>query len=131
MSEAIRKQIKNAMAAHGKWKLRLRTAVGRGASEFKPENVRPDNLCEFGQWLHGPEIDAQTKQGVPYQVILRLHREFHETAANVLSMVEAGRKDEAEEVFSGEYHQRSDKLIRALAKWDRELLSAATARQAS
>lgn len=131
MSAAIRDQIKKAMAAHGKWKLRLRTAVGRGSSEFKPENVRPDNLCEFGQWLHGSDIDATTKQGVPYQVILRLHREFHETAAKVLTMVEAGRKDEAEALLNGEYFERSDKLIRALAKWDRELLSAAMARQAS
>ena len=120
-NEKIISEIREAIHAHGTWKLRLSTAIATGMSDTDPHTVRCDNLCAFGQWLYGPSIDSATRIGKPYQVIKRLHAEFHDTASRVLHLALAGKKQEARSLMDGEYAQRSDKLIRALAKWRKEL----------
>ena len=62
------------------------------------------------------------KEGKPYQVVRRLHAEFHQTAANVLRYAVTSRREEAERIFTSEFAEKSDKLVRALAKWKGELL---------
>ncbi|MCB2014867.1 MAG: CZB domain-containing protein [Sphingobium sp.] len=115
-------QINNAIGAHGAWKLKLRIAMSSGSSEIDPDRACVDNKCPFGKWIHGDSIDVTTRQGKPYQVVRRLHAEFHESAANVLRHAITNRKTEAEQLFQGEFAERSDKLVRALAKWKGELL---------
>lgn len=58
---------------------------------------------------------------MPYQVIRRLHAEFHQCAGRVLDRAVAGQAGEARLLLEGEYAQRSEKLMRALGKWKREL----------
>jgi len=114
-------EINNAIGAHGAWKLRLRTAISRGTSDVSPEHVRCDDRCDFGKWIHGPSIDAQTRAGKPYEVVRRLHRDFHQTAANVLEHALSQNKAQAEQIMQGEFTERSEKLVRALTKWKGEL----------
>jgi len=114
-------EINKALQAHGAWKLRLRTVISCGKSDFHPRDVKCDNLCEFGKWLYGPTLDAQVRAGMPYKVIKRLHAEFHECASKVLSLALNGQIQEANELMEGEYSERSEKLARALSKWKREL----------
>ncbi|MBB6123521.1 CZB domain-containing protein [Sphingobium subterraneum] len=120
-NEAMVKEIVGAIGAHGAWKLKLRVAITRGESDVLPEKVKCDDRCPFGRWIHGPTIDAETKAGMPYQVVRRLHREFHETAASVLDLAIRSRKEQADALFAGEFTQRSEKLVRALSKWKGEL----------
>jgi hypothetical protein len=121
---SIADEIKNAMGAHGAWKLKLRTAISTGRSDFKPAQVRCDDGCAFGQWLHGSGIDRETKQGMPYKVVRRLHAEFHQCAGDVLAMAIADQKDKALALLEGEYTERSEKLVRALTKWRGEVTAA-------
>lgn len=114
-------EITNAMGAHGAWKLRLKTSIATGQFDQDVHSVSCDDRCQFGQWLHGSTIEAGTRAGVPYQVVRRLHAEFHQSAANVLAHALKGQKAEATAVLEGDYAQRSDKLGRALLKWRREL----------
>ena len=120
-TEAI-EQLNNAIGAHGAWKLKLRVAIASGQSDVPPEKACRDNRCPFGRWIHGDTIDAATQAGKPYQVVRRLHAEFHQSAANVLEHAIAARKNEAQQAFEGEFTELSDKLVRALAKWKGELL---------
>lgn len=115
-------QINNAIGAHGAWKLKLRLAMSSGTSEIDPDRACVDNKCPFGKWIYGDTIDATTRAGKPYQVVRRLHAEFHESAANTLRYAINDRKSKAEQLFEGEFAERSDKLVRALAKWKGELL---------
>lgn len=116
------KKISGAIGAHGAWKLKLKTAVALGQSSVTTENAKCDTCCEFGQWLHGSEVDAETKRGVPYAVVRRLHADFHNSASRVVALASTGRKSEAAAVLDGEFAERSDKLGRALAKWKNELM---------
>ena len=120
-SPASIEQIHAAIGAHGAWKMRLAVAINTGQFDGDPSAVRCDDKCAFGKWIHGPEIDAATRQGMPYQVIRRLHADFHKCAGDVLSHALTGRPDDARALMKGEYNERSEKLTRALNKWKREL----------
>ena len=123
MYAAMIKEINDAIGAHGAWKLKLRTAIMLGKSDVEPASVRCDDRCVMGRWLYGSTIDTATRNGKPYQVIRRLHAEFHQSAATVLDDALAGRKDLASQRLEGEFKERSEKLVRALTKWKGELLS--------
>ncbi|OYX48900.1 MAG: hypothetical protein B7Y97_09940 [Sphingomonas sp. 32-66-10] len=114
-------QVQAAIGAHGAWKLKLSTAVSTGRSDDDPALVCRDDLCRFGLWLHGSDIGPDTRHGKPYQVIRRLHAEFHQSAGAVLDLVKRGDQPGARALFEGEYTERSATLIRALTLWKSEL----------
>jgi len=119
-NENLINQINNAIGAHGSWKIKLRTAVNKGKSEHSVEDVRCDDKCAFGKWIHGKEIDGPTRNGAPYNVIKRLHAEFHISAADVLKMATTGNPTGAAELLDGDFAARSEKLVRGLRKWKGE-----------
>ena len=114
-------QINNAIGAHGAWKMRLRSAISTGKGDINSLTAGRDDLCEFGKWLNSPELDAETRAGMPYQVVRRLHTEFHRTAGRVLGLVEARHTTAANACMSGEFTERSEKLVRAMMKWKGQL----------
>jgi hypothetical protein len=114
-------EIKNAVGAHGKWKFNLKMAIANNKSDFEVDKVQRDDLCEFGKWLYSDRIDEDTKLGKPYEVITRLHGEFHKCAAQVLELALGNHNSKATLLLEGEFTERSDTLVRALSKWKGEL----------
>ena len=116
---SIQDEIKKAIGAHGLWKARLLQAIDTGKSEFLPENVCLDNKCEFGGWLYGATIPASAKQMPDYEVIRKLHGEFHKIAGKVLQLALAGNKIEASKLIgdNSEFLTLSMKLTQAMMKW--------------
>ncbi|HGG04971.1 MAG TPA: hypothetical protein ENK28_05880 [Aliiroseovarius sp.] len=114
------KEIRAAVAAHDEWNRRLTTAINLGSCTTAPSDIAVDDKCAFGQWLYG-DLDEDLKAGKPYQVTKRLHADFHDVAARVAELAEAGRKGDAYALLDGEYSQKSSKLLRALTKWRGEL----------
>lgn len=114
-------QINDAIGAHGMWKMRLRTAIKTNRADISSHDAGCDDRCAFGQWLHGPTIDQKVRTGVPFGVVKRLHQDFHRSAGSVLRSVEQGNVAAAEVTLSGEFNERSEKLVRALTKWKREV----------
>lgn len=114
-------EINEAIGTHGKWKLRLKTAISRGSSDITPDKVRRDNLCDFGTWLYGSKITPEIKAGKPYKVVKRLHGEFHVLAASVMQKAVDGQGTAAEQLLDGEFKDKSQILVKALTKWKREL----------
>jgi hypothetical protein len=119
--------IDKAVSAHGAWKVRLRMAIMHGSSHFDPAVVECDDRCEFGKWLYGSSLSADTRAEMPYQVVRRLHAEFHQCAARVLSSAIGSRQDEAAALMASNFDERSQRLLIALAKWKRELSHAKAA----
>lgn len=113
-------EINNAIGAHVSWKIKLRTAVNKGESDQSPEDVKCDDKCVFGKWLNGNTIDDEIRSGAPYQVIKRLHAEFHICASEVLRKAITGDKSGAIETLEGDFSERSGKLVRGLRKWKGE-----------
>lgn len=113
-------QIDAAIGAHGMWKMRLRTAIRTCTCELTPAEAACDDKCKFGQWLHSSALSPAVRGGIPYQVVRRLHAEFHRAAGDVLAAALAGDADAANARMAGEFDPRSEKLVRALLKWKGE-----------
>jgi len=121
---AMINEINDAIGAHGLWKMRLRTAIKTGNCDTPSHTACRDDQCAFGKWLAGPSINAGLKTGTPFQVIKRLHAEFHTTAGSVIAYVERGNPSAANTAMEGAYTEASEKLVRALMKWKGELAAA-------
>ena len=114
----LSREITEAIQCHGAWKRRLRLAVDSGQSDATIEEVARHDLCEFGQWLHGPSFSEADRDG-NWDAVRQLHVQFHRVAAATLQLALTGRKAEAEQAMSanGIYARTSLRLSRALSTW--------------
>ncbi len=114
----MQNEISAAIAAHSVWKSRLRTAIDSGKSEFSPAVVAQDNHCDFGKWLHDTAATS-LKNSPHYGKCEELHRQFHASAAKVLSLALSGKKDEAHRSMdlNGDYDVASTALTKAMMDW--------------
>ncbi len=119
---SVEDQITKAIGAHGQWKFRLVDAIGKGTSEFDPNNVQVDNKCEFGIWLH-QEISPVDKSNSHYRTVVALHAKFHKLAAAILREAVNGQADKARKMIApgSDYAQLSTEMTLTLMAWKKEL----------
>ena len=111
--------ISAAIVAHVAWRGRLLAAVDCGETP-NADTVRSDCNCALGKWLYG-EGRAHATLGA-YQVVLREHKKFHETAASVIDLIDASRRQEANaNIVSGPFRTQSKTVIVALDNLRRAL----------
>jgi hypothetical protein len=117
------KQIDQAIAAHGYWKEYLRNAIKTGQIDTPVETIRSDNQCIFGKWLDSSLLTPMEEASPHYKTVKERHAEFHRTAACVVELVLAGKKDDAERMMSlgGEYAKVSAELTTAMMDWKKSL----------
>ena len=114
---SFEEQVAAAIAAHGQWKSRLRTAIASGNSEFSAETVAKDNACAFGAWLYGDGRRDFANEAI-FTAIRDLHAEFHREAASVLLLALTGKKEAAEAAIAlgSAFGKTSANLVSALAR---------------
>lgn len=113
--------IQAALAAHAAWKDRLAAAIEGGEADVTPDQVRPDDACAFGKWLHGPAAEPH-RGGSNYQLAHDLHERFHRAAATVLEAALDGDAAKAEKMMAvgSEFQVVSARLAGVLLDWKRE-----------
>ena len=103
-----------AIAAHVNWKTRLRACI-EGIEKLNAADVSPDNLCALGKWIHG---EGAAYSSLPeYPNLKDHHAAFHKAAAEIVSDVNAGRKDAAAaklDDLNGDYAKRSTGVVSAI-----------------
>lgn len=116
--------IQKAIAAHARWKARLRSAVDTGKFDVTVAIVKTDDQCEFGKWLYGPDFSAAERQTQNFRAAKDLHAKFHLEAAKVVEWATSGHKDMAEEAMGlqGSYTKASSALTRELVEWRLKLM---------
>ncbi len=112
-------EIKNAVAAHGRWKTKLRTAIDTGKIDTPIQTIKADNQCAFGKWLHGPTITERQKNADHYREVKKLHAVFHEKASKVAQLAISGNKTAAGRMLevNGEFSTASAALSTAMLTW--------------
>ncbi len=117
---SIPEEIQNAIAAHGMWKHRLRSAVDTGKSEFSVAVVCLDNQCPFGKWLHS--VASELKASPRWKCVKVAHADFHREAAKVLELALSGRQPEARDAlsFTGKFAAASARLTQEMMAWKKE-----------
>ena len=110
-------KLESAIAAHAKWKFRLREAMQTGKSGWTVESVRPENDCDFGRWLNSlPLADRMSRE---WKEAKALHARFHQVAADVLQCALEGKGGAAAAAMApgGSFSEVSTKLVRLLTEW--------------
>ena len=109
--------IDKAIAAHARWKSQLRKAIETGKSDFTVDQVRPDNVCEFGHWLR--ERPVPQKMTEHYKTVNDLHARFHIEASHVLELALAGQREKATAAMAigSPFASISSKLTTAMTSW--------------
>lgn len=117
------KEIDQAIAAHGYWKVYLGNAIKTGQIDTSIETIRSDNQCVFGKWLDGSMPTFMEETSHHYITVKERHAEFHKTAARVVELILTGKKSDAERMMSpgGEYARISGELILAMMEWKKSL----------
>jgi hypothetical protein len=118
----IHDEIDKAIAAHGAWKDKLRSAIKTGECESTPARVKQDNNCSFGKWLH-ERVDPALRTTSHYQQVLRLHADFHREAGSILEIALRGGKDEANQrmQMGGTFVRTSAELTKTMRAWQAAL----------
>ncbi len=115
-----REAINNAIAAHGKWKTRLRQAIEKGDIEFDIEKAGTDNNCDFGKWLYSESISPEEKKTDYYNRVKTLHAEFHRSIQAAANLLSTGKKAEALQTvndLNGVFNKISVSLVLLLSEW--------------
>lgn len=114
-------QFNQAVAAHNKWKQRLREAITKGKSEFAPEAILADNICDLGKWLYA--LKAPFRDQPIYEEIRAVHAEFHQEAAKIMGMALKKQKKAALTALNsdGLYASLTTKLLFLLNQWCAQL----------
>ena len=98
-----------AISAHGKWKQRLLDYVADGGEQLDPVVVGRDDQCALGCWIHG---DGRALRGnTQYTELKGEHAGFHRCAAEVIRTQLAGNSDGARAQISGEFTNRSARVV--------------------
>lgn len=114
-----KQEINHAISEHALWKFNLNNLISKGKLETPMSVIKAQKECDFGKWLEGPDVVPRLKSSVHHKEVKKLHAEFHEIAAKVVSLVSKGKKTEAEKLMEpeGEFTERSRDLIEAMTKW--------------
>ncbi len=115
-------EINKAIAAHGMWKQKLRTAIDTGECESTPEKVKLDNNCAFGKWLY-ERIDPAAKDSSFYVEVVDLHARFHKEAGGILALALNGNKETANELMgiTKDFAKYSGALTKKMKEWQETL----------
>ncbi|MEI6035844.1 MAG: methyl-accepting chemotaxis protein [Verrucomicrobiae bacterium] len=106
-----------AIAAHSLWKQRLQQAAETGASEFIPDNVCRNNLCDFGKWLQA--LPAEARASKHFTEVDALHAQFHQLAGQILKLAVGNQGHAAKAALApnAELGRLSSRLTRAMLSW--------------
>ncbi|MDR3391158.1 MAG: CZB domain-containing protein [Sulfuriferula sp.] len=107
-----------AINAHMAWKKRLETLLANteGRDVLDPLHVCRDDQCDLGKWIHG---DAAHRHGASeeYNRLRKAHADFHQAAAKVIILAQAGKDTEAqEELHAGEFMRNSIRVKTELSR---------------
>lgn len=113
----ITEALDRAIAAHAKWKYRLMEAIDTGQSEWRVDDVRADNACEFGKWL--ATLSFSERLSSHFKEIHSLHAEFHIQASNVLQLALSRQVPEATKAMAlgSRFARVSSQLTMAVLAW--------------
>jgi hypothetical protein len=116
----LKDEIQRAIAAHGGWKQKLRTAIEAGSTRVPIADVRADNKCAFGQFLY-EKLDPSKRNSEDYRKCRDLHSQFHQSAAHVLELAVAGNKKEANQAMAinSQFAKTSALLTGAMMNWQK------------
>lgn len=111
----------DAIHAHSAWKTKLSAYLRKPDQSLRSGDVRPDNLCELGRWIHSaPSTVAATPE---FKQLREQHARFHRAAAAIIDMANSGKPTtEATALGSGsEFSEASRNVVTMIMSLKRKV----------
>jgi hypothetical protein len=89
----VKEECNRAVAAHAKWKLRLKALLDGGGGEVDSATTRRHDGCDLGKWLAGT---GRVHLAGDHAAVDAAHRQFHAAAADVVDAFHEGRRQDVE-----------------------------------
>lgn len=112
---------KEAVSDHQQWRVKLRNAINRNLT-LDVEQVRRDDCCALGQWLHGPG-EQRWAAKPSFTKLLKSHQTFHDAVGRAAELINQKRADDAAAMLeSGQpLHRAGQDLSQAIHAMERDL----------
>ena len=102
--------LKQVLDAHLAWNDRLTKYLdGTSEENLDVQQIAPDNLCILGKWIYGPG-GKQFKEMQEFRDLRDTHKEFHQTAGQVLVEHKGGNRQAANQLLAGKFRSLSSKI---------------------
>lgn len=110
-----------AIASHLSWRDRLHDVVHRRSDEvMRPEHICQDDRCDLGHWLYGTGR-ARLAHYPAFDMLVARHRYFHQQAAEVVALFDAGDEQRALQLLNGSCRHASSQVVFLLKELKRGL----------
>lgn len=114
-----------AILAHSSWKMKLSGYLRKPDGSLNAGEVRADNRCALGQWLHN---DGRRHSSMPeYRCLVAEHARFHRCAAHIVECANMGEQTQEATALgsNSEYADASTKVVSAIMAMKRKIAAAA------
>ncbi|MBL8658171.1 MAG: CZB domain-containing protein [Rhodospirillales bacterium] len=114
--------IRPLLRAHAEWIVHLREYV-YGSGTLDVQVIMRDDQCDLGRWIYG---EAAPYRHLPeYEAARQAHALFHAEAAQVVNLMEAGRRHEAALAINqgGRLRNQSAAMVRSFIRLSERLAS--------
>lgn len=112
-------EIEEAMASYENCRLRLKLYLSGSSEEvFSPSIVCSDRHCNLGRWIYS-KGNTHLGRYPGFSALRTHHKVFHMTASNIISLMQADKKLEAEELLSTQFVAASEKALNGLRMMQR------------
>jgi methyl-accepting chemotaxis protein len=98
-----------AAKAHADWKSRLYACVEGRGEVLEPEVVASDNRCALGGWMYG--AGRRLAKHGEYEALRGTHASFHRCAGEIVTLAQAGQRDQAQHTLANEFVAASKATI--------------------
>ncbi|OSM00221.1 methyl-accepting chemotaxis protein [Magnetofaba australis] len=98
--------IRMAKQSHLAWVEVLIMAL-RGHKKMKPEDLKDANSCDFGLWYAQSATQQAFGEDGTYRAVGEQHQKIHAMAKEIITLVNAGQKQQAETLFQQMLEARS------------------------
>jgi hypothetical protein len=112
-----------AIQAHAAWKIKLTTYIRKPDGVLKSANVRVDDKCALGQWLHG---DGKKHASLAeYGTLISEHARFHRAAGDVIDRADKGLETNGDQALNldSEYGVASRSVVKSIKNLQKKVES--------
>lgn len=108
---ALEMDIDAYIAIHERWRTRLEDMVnGRHSEVMRPELICQDHRCDLGRWLFGTG-HARYGQHTVFAMLVARHQYFHQQAAAVVTLFQAGDHQQSLRVLGSSCRHASNQVV--------------------
>ena len=116
---ATEMDIDAGIAIHERWRTRLEDMVnGRNTEVMRPELICQDHRCDLGRWLYGTGR-ARLGQHTSFAMLVARHQYFHQQAAAVVTLFQAGDVQQSQRVLNSSCRHASNQVVLLLKELKR------------